>query len=87
MSKPKEYYWGASFARTLQQLKDCANTQKYSCEHQPLLEISLDNVVLDELHLMLRVTGHWLITYMHIHIDKNDKFSHLYYILLFTEGG
>jgi len=56
MSKPKEYYWGASLARTLQQLKDCAKAQKYSCQHQPLLEIPLENVVLDELHLMLRVT-------------------------------
>lgn len=25
--------------------------------HQPLLDIPLENVVLDELHLMLRVTG------------------------------
>jgi len=67
MSKPKEYYWGASLARTLQQLKDCAKAQKYSCQHQPLLEIPLENVVLDELHLMLRVTGHMVI-YICAHI-------------------
>jgi len=29
---------------------------KYSCEHEPLLKIELDHVVLDELHLLLRIT-------------------------------
>ena len=29
--------------------------QKYCCEHVPLLLIELDHVVLDELHLLLRV--------------------------------
>ena len=38
-------------------MKDHAKNQKLSCVHKPLLEIPLENVVLDELHLMLRVTG------------------------------
>jgi len=29
---------------------------KYSCEHEPLLEIELVHVVLDELHPLLRIT-------------------------------
>ena len=29
--------------------------EKYSCEHEPLLNIELDHVVLDELHLLLRI--------------------------------
>lgn len=31
------------------------NQEKYSCEHEPLLKIELDYVVLDELHLLLRI--------------------------------
>ena len=29
----------------------------FSCEHKPLLNVPLCNIVLDELHLMFRVTG------------------------------
>lgn len=32
------------------------NHYNYGCEHEPLLNIELDHVVVDELHLMLRVT-------------------------------
>ena len=31
------------------------NQEKYSCEHEPLLKIELDHVVLDELHFLLRI--------------------------------
>lgn len=55
MTKPMNYYWKES-KRTLDDMKRCALKQQYSCEHPPLLEIPLENVVLDELHLMLRVT-------------------------------
>ena len=57
MSKARDYYWQESLVRTLQTIKDSANSKKLSCAHQPLLEIPLQNVILDELHLMLRVTG------------------------------
>ena len=44
--------------RTLQKIIRMAGTKKdnYCCEHAPLLFIDLDHVILDELHLMLRVT-------------------------------
>ena len=57
MSKARDYYWQESLVRTLQTMKDHTKNQKFSCVHKPLLEIPLENVVLDELHLMLRVTG------------------------------
>lgn len=44
-------------ARTLEEIKKCALSQTHSCVHQPLLNIPLENIVLDELHLMLRITG------------------------------
>lgn len=29
--------------------------EKYCCEHKPLVKIELDHVILDELHLLLRI--------------------------------
>lgn len=69
MTKPMNYYWKES-KRTLDDMKRCALKQQYSCEHPPLLEIPLENVVLDELHLMLRVTGKILLT-----ILNTDSFN------------
>jgi hypothetical protein len=43
--------------RTLQDIKQCSLKKFFFCEHHPLLNITLENIVLDELHFMLRVTG------------------------------
>ena len=54
-----EYYNKSPLQRTLQEVLRMArqkgNQDKYSCEHEPLLKIELDHVVLDELHLLLRI--------------------------------
>ncbi|CAB3986080.1 Hypothetical predicted protein [Paramuricea clavata] len=42
--------------RTLDNIRECCLNQTFSCEHPPLLNIPLENIVLDELHLMLRIT-------------------------------
>ena len=60
VSMHQNYYWdNKELKRTIRDVKDCAEKKTYSCirNHQPLLDISLENVVLDELHQMLRVTG------------------------------
>lgn len=44
-------------ARILADIKKCALEQKLSCVHQPLIDIQVQNIILDELHLMLRITG------------------------------
>jgi hypothetical protein len=62
MSKPENYYGQKAMARTLTEIKKCALEQKLSCVHQPLIEIQVENIILDELHLMLRVTGEINIT-------------------------
>lgn len=73
MSKPREFYHEVGNKRTLQDIKSCAAKKQLSCEHAPLLDIPLDNVVLDELHLMLRVTGNnknaqtCIIIHVHVH--------------------
>lgn len=57
MSKPEKYYSEEPMARTLKDIRKCANNQSSSCAHQPLLNVPLENIILDELHLMLRITG------------------------------
>lgn len=56
MSKAMDY-WETHDHRTIEDIKSCALKSAFSCQHQPLLDIKLENVVLDELHLMLRITG------------------------------
>ena len=45
--------------RTLEEMTKMSHKkgtqEKYSCEHEPLLKVELDHVVLDELHLLLRI--------------------------------
>ena len=64
MSKPMNF-WETRECRSLKEIKDCAAKKPFSCQHQPLLEVKIENVVLDELLLMLRITGYYLIN---IHI-------------------
>ena len=61
MSKPMGFYWGSDMARTLEKMKSWSMSGKLSCAHHPLINIPLENVVVDELHLMLRVTGQYII--------------------------
>ena len=53
------YYNTPPLLRTLEEMSKMAQKkgkqEKYSCEHEPLLNIDLDHVVLDELHLLLRI--------------------------------
>ena len=60
MSKPKDYYNSAPDSRTLEELHELYSLskshEKYSCIRKPLINIPLHHVILDELHLMLRVT-------------------------------
>ena len=46
--------------RSLQDLKDCCTYSdrhdRLGCIHPPLFDVTLDHVVIDELHLWLRIT-------------------------------
>ena len=57
MSKSQDNYWMVNIKRTLEDIRQCCLKQEFSCQRPPLLDIPVDNIVLDELHLMLRVTG------------------------------
>ena len=58
MSKPMDF-WETHECHSLKDIQDCAAKNILSCRHRPLLKVKLENVVLDELHLMLRVTGYY----------------------------
>ena len=59
MSKTESYYWEDKMKRTLEELIDFCTKKKdnYGCILPPLLNIKLENIRLDELHLLLRITG------------------------------
>jgi hypothetical protein len=57
MTKPEDFYRLDDIRRTLADIRRCCLKLQFSCERPPLLNIPLENVVLDELHLMLRITG------------------------------
>ena len=58
-SKPENHYWRDDTKRTLAENRVLAekSTNNYGCIKQPLLNIPIDNIRVDELHLFLRVTG------------------------------
>ena len=59
MSKPESFYWSKNMQRKLEENKKlCKNkTDNYGCIYSPLLNIPIENVKVDELHLLLRITG------------------------------
>jgi hypothetical protein len=57
MTKTQDFYWSSDIRRTIEDIRQCCLKKRFSCDHPPLLSIPLGNIVLDELHLMLRITG------------------------------
>ena len=59
MDKDLDYYNSVPMKRALQEVINMALKKraqdKFSCDHKPLINIDLDHVVLDELHLLVRV--------------------------------
>lgn len=76
MSKSMEYYEGDEKSRSLKKLNEWAKKKQYSVVHPPLLNIPIHRVIVDELHMMLRITDillNNLIDYC-IQLDQNEKF-------------
>lgn len=55
-SKPLDHYTLGEMKRTLDHIKSMLPPKKYSVINKPLFNIELDHIILDELHLMMRVT-------------------------------
>ncbi len=58
MDQHYSYYNEPTLSRSLEEIMAMSkkSTDNFCCQHQPLLNIELDHVVPDELHLLLRVT-------------------------------
>lgn len=59
MSKSEQHYESDPVRRTLQKIKEFASKSKGEnncCVHDPLINIPLDHIILDELHLLLRIS-------------------------------
>ena len=59
-SKGINFYSDGVMKGTLEEIKHCQTKNEYSCRDYPLFNIELDHIVLDELHLMLRITDRLL---------------------------
>lgn len=59
MDHDLNYYQSSELKRTLKEMGELAQKknakEKYCCKHKPLINIELDHVILDELHLLLRI--------------------------------
>ena len=58
MTYDLNHYNSPDLQRTLKEMNELANKktkQKYCCVNPPILNIELDHVILDELHLLLRI--------------------------------
>ncbi|KAK3082818.1 hypothetical protein FSP39_006271 [Pinctada imbricata] len=57
VSKPENFYASDKNKRTVEEMKRMSQSKsKFGCVRPPLLDIDLDHVVIDELHLMMRIT-------------------------------
>lgn len=73
MSKPENHYNESPNAFTLDDIKKFASKQQYCCKNMPLLDVPLDHIVLDELHLLLRITDTLLSNIIEDAIELDDK--------------
>ena len=77
MSQPESHYTSTK-ACTLQGLKDAATKKtakaKIGSLFKPLLEIPLEHIIIDELHLFLRIFDILLrnLIYMALKVDQDD---------------
>jgi len=78
MSVDEEVY-SQEKARSLSLKSDCQHSTRQcskhlGCIHTPLLNVELDSIVVDELHLMLRV-GEVLLRNLILYADSRDHTS------------
>ena len=73
MSKPGNYYNKAPRVLTLADVKWYTSEGKFCCFEAPLLDIPLDHIILDELHLLLRFTDVLLSNIIEDAMEWDDK--------------
>ena len=75
VTKEWNCYHSAEFFRSTQEISELAglSKNKFGVKHKPLLKVSLDHFIPDELHLMLRITDIFL---RNLILDCKDKDEH-----------
>ena len=74
MTKSGDYYNQPPMALTLADVKKYASDKnQFCCKDMPLLDVPLSNIVLDELHLLLRVTDILLSNLIEDAMELDDK--------------
>lgn len=80
MSKPDKFYESCPQKRALEELKKCCQLKRskrnFCCINPPLLNIPLNHVILDELHLFLRITDVLTRNVRDEMIEWDDEESH-----------
>ena len=70
---PHDTYNKPPMSLTLEDVKKYAKTGEYCCIDSPLLNIPLDHIILDELHLLLRFTDVLLSNLIEDAMELDDK--------------
>lgn len=73
MSMPHDTYNKPPMSLPLEDVKKCAKTGEFCCVNSPLLNIPLDHIILDELHLLLRFTDVLLSNPIEDAMELDDK--------------
>ena len=60
MAKPEDFYWDDHVVRSMSDISKHAQSNSYGCRSEPLVKLPLTHVVMDELHMMLRITDRLL---------------------------
>lgn len=69
MSKPMSFYNEKPHKRTIESIRKLwKSDENFGCIHEPLLDIPVENVIPDELHLLLRITDRLLQNVIEIEI-------------------
>jgi hypothetical protein len=76
MTKGKYFYCQDEFLRAIEDLSVCAKTDTFGCKYEPLGKVPLHNIVVDELHLMLRITDRMTTNLIDDAADLDDKEKH-----------
>ena len=75
MSKENTYYSTSPMVHTLSEVMEYVNNGKkeYGCVCEPLLNIPIDHVIPDELHLLLRITDVLLTNLLDDAMERDEK--------------
>lgn len=73
MSVPHDTYNKPPMSLTLDDIKKYSETGEYCCVESPLLNVPLDHIILDELHLLLRFTDVLLSNLIEDAMELDDK--------------